>query len=236
MNIIDIVLIAVVVVMVVLSAKKGFVASCLDALSLAISGIASYKLCEPAAKYAYDLFIGNLVKTEFRQALDDMSTSLSVKDKVAGMLNALPETAIKLMESKGMNIENLSGSVSSSLASNEEALIETVATTVGETIMLSFLNVVFFIILFILLTIVVRLVSNFFSNNLEKVPVVGSLDTLLGSVLGLIKALVVIVALNVLLYIIVSTAEPGSSLEAIETSQIYLFLTENNPIIDIIKG
>ncbi len=236
MNIIDIVLIAVVVVMVVLSAKKGFVASCLDALSLAISGIASYKLCEPAAKYAYDLFIGNLVKTEFRQALDDMSKSLSVKDKVTGMLNALPETAIKLMESRGISIENLSGSVSSSLASNEEALIETVATTVGETIMLLFLNVVFFIILFILLTIVVRLVANFFSNNLEKVPVVGNLDTLLGGVLGLIKALVVVVALNVLLYIIASTAEPGSSLETIKTSQIYLFLMENNPIIDIIKG
>ncbi len=236
MNIIDIVLIVLIAVIVILSAKKGFVASCLDTLALAISGFASYKLCAPVSQWAYDLFIGDLVKTEFRQALDDMSSTLPVRDKIAGMLEALPETAIKLVESMGVSIDNLSGTVANAFTYNDEQLIEAVANSVGQKIMMSITQVVVFIALFILITILVRLIANFFSNNLEKVPVVGQLDTLLGGVLGIIKAVVVLIALNVILYIVASTSEPGSSLEAIETSKIYLFLMENNPVMDIIRG
>ncbi len=236
MNIIDIVLIALIIVIVVQSAKKGFVASCLDTLSLAISGFVSYTFCQPIAQRAYDMFICDLVKTEFRQALDDMSSSLSVQQKVQGMLEALPETALKLVESMGISVESLSSSVMSSVTSSEEALIENVANTIAPKVMLTFTEVIVFICLFILVALLVRLFSNFFSHNLEKIPVVGQLDTVLGGALGVVKAIVLLAAVNVILYIIVSTSESGSPMEMIETSKIYLFLMEHNPIIDIIRG
>lgn len=236
MNIFDIVIIALVVLIVVLSAKKGFVSTCLDTFSMVISAFASYKLCKGAADYLYELFIKDLVKTEFRQALDDMSASLSVKEKVVGMIEALPETAVKLASSMGIDVNNFTSSLVSTIAKDEEALIENVANTLAYDIMITLTEIVVFVALFIIFTLLIRFVSTFFSNNLEKLPVVGKVDTLLGSVLGLIKAVVIVFAGSVVLYIIAQTAEPGSALESIESSQIYMFMNEYNPVIEILKG
>ena len=38
------------------------------------------------------------------------------------------------------------------------------------------------------------------------------------------------------MYIAAQTAEPGSTLEAIKSSQVYMFMDEYNPIFDILKG
>ena len=235
MNIFDIIVVAIILLIIVLSAKKGFVASCLDSFSMVISAFVAYVFSPKVADILYDMFIKDLVKTEFRQALDDMSSTLSVKDKVAGMIEALPETAVKLAESMGINLNNLVTGIIPSNADNE-ALIETVADTLAYNIMITLTEIVVFICLFIIATLLVRFVSSFFSHNLEKLPVVGKVDTLLGAVLGLIKAVVIVFAGSVIMYIAAQTAEPGSTLEAIKSSQVYMFMDEYNPIFDILKG
>lgn len=235
MNIFDIVVIAIVLLVIVLSAKKGFVASCLDTFSMVISAFVSYKLCAPVANSLYDMFIKDLVKTEFTQALDEMSSSLSVRDKVAGMIEALPETAVKLASSMGVDVNNLSSTLVSGSASND-TLIETIADTLAYDIMITLTEIIVFVALFIIASLLVRFISTFFSNNLEKLPVVGKVDTLLGGVLGLIKAIVLVFAGSVILYIVAQTAEPGSPLESVKSSQFYMFMDEYNPIIDVLKG
>jgi uncharacterized membrane protein required for colicin V production len=234
-NIFDIIFLAVIVLVVVLSAKKGFVASCLDTFSMAISAFVSYILCKPASDYLYDLFIKDLVKTEFKQTLDDMASGLSVRDKVQGMIGALPETAVKLAESMGISINNMSGTLVSSTA-DEETLIETVASTLAYEVMITLTEVVVFVILFIVVSLLVKFIASFFSKNLEKLPVIGALDTLLGGVFGLVKALVILFAASVLVYIIVQTSDPGSPLEALKASKFYAFMDQYNPIISILKG
>lgn len=235
MNLFDIVVIAIVLLVVVLSAKKGFVASCLDTFSMAISAFVSYKFCTPVANSLYDMFIKNLVKTEFRRALDEMSSSLSVSEKIAGMIESLPETAVKLANSVGIDVNGLSSSLAIGNTS-DEVLIETVADKLAYSIMITLTEIVVFVVLFILATILIRFISNFFSSNLEKLPVVGKVDTLLGGVLGLIKAVVIVFAGSVIIYIIAQTAEPGSALESIKNSQFYIFMEQYNPIIDMLNG
>ncbi len=235
MNVFDIVVIAIALLVIVMSAKKGFVASCLDTFSMVISAFASYKLCKPIADSLYDMFIKDLVKTEFRQALDEMSSSLSVRDKVAGIKDTLPETAVKLARRLGFDVINITSALVPSTASND-TLIETIADTIAYDVMITLTEIVTFIALFIVASLLVRFISAFFSNNLEKLPVVGKVDTLLGGVLGVIKAVVLVFAGSVLVYIIVQTADAGSSLESIRSSQFYMFMEQYNPIIDVLKG
>ena len=235
MNIFDIVILGIIIFIIVMSAKKGFVASCLDSFSMVIAAFASYKLCAPVANSLYDMFIRDLVKTEFRQALDDMSASLPVRDKVAGMIEALPETAVKLASSMGIDVNNLSSTFVSGSATNE-TLIDTIADTLAYDILITFTEIIVFIVLFIVATLLIRFVSAFFSHNLEKLPVVGKVDTLLGGVLGAIKALVIVFAGSVLLYIIAQTADAGSPLDSVKSSQFYMFMDQYNPIIDVLKG
>lgn len=235
MNIFDIVIVALVLIIVVMSSKKGFVATCLDSFSMVISAFASYKLCPTVANSMYDMFIKDLIKTEFRQALDDMASNLSAREKVAGMVDALPETAVKLASSMGIDVNNLSSILVSGSAS-DEVLIETIADTLAYDIMITLTEIIVFIALFIIATLLVRFVSSFFSHNLEKLPFVGKLDTLLGGVIGIVKALVIVFAGSVILYIVAQTADAGSPLEMIKTSQIYMFMVEYNPIIAVLKG
>ena len=234
MNIFDIVIIALILLIVVLSAKKGFVASCLDSFSMVIAAFGSYKLCATVANSLYDLFIKDLVKTEFRQALDEMSSNLSIKEKVEGMIDALPETAVKLASSMGIDVNNMSSLLIPSSADNEK-LIETIADTLAYDIMITLTEIIVFIALFIVFTLLVRFISTFFSHNLEKIPLVGKLDTLLGGALGLVKALVIVFAGSVLLYIIAQTADAGSPLDFVKSSQFYMFMDQYNPIIDVLK-
>ncbi len=236
MNIIDIVIIAVAIIVIVLSAKKGFVASFLDTFSIVISSFVSYKLSPVVADSMYNMFIRDLVRTEFRQALDEMASNLSVGEKVSGMINALPETALKLASSMGIDVNNFSSSLVSSVNTTNEALIDQVADTLAYDIMISLTKIVVFVILFILATLLIRFISSFFSNNLEKLPIIGGIDTLIGGVLGVVKAVVIIFAGSVLLYIVVQTADPGSPLEMIKASKIYMFMEQYNPIIEIIRG
>ena len=71
---------------------------------------------------------------------------------------------------------------------------------------------------------------------MEKIPLVGQLDTVLGLALGVVKAVVLLFAASVVLYIIAQTTDPGSPLESLETSKIYMFMNEYNPIIGVLKG
>ncbi len=236
MNIIDIILIAVAIFVIVRSARKGFVATFLDTFSVVISAFVSYKLTSTVADSLYQFCIKDLVRTEFRQALDDMSKHLSIGEKVSGMIQSLPEAAVKLADSMGVDVNNFSTALISSVATTEESLIDYVADTIAYDIMISITKIVVFIILFILASLLVRFVSAFLSDTLEKLPVVGGIDTVVGGALGIVKAAVIIFAGSVLLYIIVQTADPGSPLEMIRASAIYRFMEQYNPIIDVIKG
>lgn len=234
-NIIDLLLVVLAVVIIVLSARKGFVASCLDALSVVLSGFAAFKLFEPVAEWAYNLFIRDLVRTSFARALDDMSSNLSVSEKVSGMIGALPESAVKIAEGLGFNANSLIGSFNQSLAADKDALINAVTDKIAYNIMITVTEIIVFIALFVVACLLIRLFANFFSDNLKKIPVVGSADTLLGGVLGAVKGAIVLVVVTTVLYIILSTAEAGSPLVAIGESKLYNFLAGFNPVITFLN-
>lgn len=234
-NIFDVLIVLGAVAIVALSAKKGFVASCLDAVSVVLSGFISFKFYEPISAKLYDLCIRDLVKTTFTRALDDMASTLSFQEKVTGMVNALPETAVMVAKGLGFKVESAISSLNQSAAVDEEALINLVTDKIAYSIMINITEIIVFMILFAAICFVIRLVANFFSGNLKKVPIVGMADTLLGGVLGFVKAGVILIVVTTLLYIILSTAEADSPLVAIGDSKLYNFLAGYNPAISFLS-
>ena len=101
--------------------------------------------------------------------------------------------------------------------------------------MITITEIIVFMLLFAAICLVIRLVSNFFSDNLKKIPVVGSADTILGGVLGVVKAVVILIVVTTLMYIILSTAKADSPLVAIGDSKLYSFLSGYNPVITFLN-
>ncbi len=225
----DAIFIGIIIAVVILSKNKGFVSSCLDSLSLVISSVVSFLFTKQVADAVYDFAVRDLVKTTFKNALDEANSGISMSEKVSAMVEALPEEARKLAGYAGVNIEGLKNSASFGSYTDEQ-LIEIVADRVAYDVMIVIVQAITFMVLFVLVSLLVKFVSGFLSDTLSKLPVVGKLDSGLGAVFGLLKGCLIVAALSVLFTIIVATAEANSPLLAIEESYIYGFLKSISPI------
>lgn len=230
--IVDVILVVLLLIVVYKSYQKGFVKSFLDTVSVFVSGIASFALCGPVADAAYNMFIGDLIKTEFKRALDDLNNGTAFKDKITAMIEALPKPAIGIAEYSGVNIEYLKSTVSGAYSASDAELIEIVSDKIAYDLMIGVVEVIAFFVLFILISLIVKALSSFISHIVAKLPLVGGLDSLLGIVVGLVKGAIILVAVGVLLTVIVATAESGSPLLAIEESKIYGLLSSYNPLLN----
>ncbi len=96
-------------------------------------------------------------------------------------------------------------------------------------------RIIVFMILFIVLTISLKALSKLLSSLIEKIPLVGTADFLLGGVLGLIKAAILVYVVCTVSYLAVITENAENLKNIISNSYIYQFVTEHNPIVDLIQ-
>lgn len=231
--IIDILIIALFVFLVVAAYKKGFVSTVIDTFAVAISAVVSYKFFEPVAESAYNLLIRDLVETRFTRVLDEVSSSLSIADKVTAMIDGLPQGAVKLAEVMGVNFNSLALSMSSSGNLSNDELISLAVDKIGHTIMINVTEVVTFIAMFIIITIALKFLAGIFKKA-NDIPLLGKLNALLGGVIGVVKAAAIVFVVCTAFYFIVGMSGAGPVIEAINNSRIYAVIVENNPIITLI--
>ena len=231
--IVDAIIIAIIAVVIVRSSKKGFVSSLVDAFAMIIATIVSYMFTPEVSQFIYDSFIKNSVSKGFEKVLDGMNTNTAVADKVDAMIASLPESAVNLADSLGIiNLNSIGAGIHMSGVIDDSQLITTVLNDFAYNIMITITKIVVFFILFVVATLVLRMVSNFL-ENINKIPLIGKLNSTLGGVLGVAKALIIILVVCTVMYFIVSSSDNVDLIGAISGSKIYNFVTENNPLLDI---
>lgn len=229
----DIIIVALFVVIVALAYKKGFLSTIIDTFALGISAVASYMFCEPVAEAAYNLFVRNLVETRFTRVLDDISSSLSVSEKVTAMIEGLPPSAVKLAEAMGVNFKALSLSMSNGGNLSDDALIDLAVEKVGHPIMINVTEVVVFIAMFIVLAIALKFLAGIFKKA-NDIPLLGKLNAGLGAVIGIAKAAALLFVVCTAFYFIAGMSGSEPVIDALNSSIIYGFIIENNPIVGLI--
>lgn len=231
--IVDAIIIAIIAIVIVRSSKKGFVSSLVDTFAMIIATIVSYMFTPEVSQFVYDSFIKNSVSKGFEKVLDEMNTNAAVADKVDAMIASLPEGAVNLADSLGIiNLNAIGAGIHMPGVIDNNQLITTVLNDFAYNVMITITKVVVFFILFVLATLVLRMVSNFL-ENINKIPLIGKLNSTLGGVLGVAKALIIILVVCTVMYFIVSSSDNVDLVGAISDSKIYNFVTENNPLLDI---
>lgn len=231
--IVDAIIIAIIAIVVVRSSKKGFVSSLVDTFAMIIATIVSYMFTPEVSQFIYDSFIKNSVSKGFEKVLDDMNTNAAVADKVDAMIASLPEGAVNLADRLGIiNLNAIGAGIHMPGVIDNNQLITTVLNDFAYNVMITITKVVVFFILFVLATLVLRMVSKFL-ENINKIPLIGKLNSTLGGVLGVAKALIIILVVCTVMYFIVSSSDNVDLVGAISDSKIYNFVTENNPLLDI---
>lgn len=231
--IIDILIVVLFVFLVSLAYKKGFISTIIDTFSVVISAIASHKLFEGVAESVYNLLIRDLVETRFTRVLDDISSTLSVSEKINAMIDGLPQGAVKLAQIMGVDMTSLSNSMSTAGNLSDDELIKLAVDKIGHTIMINVTEVVTFIALFIVIALALKFLAGIFKKA-NDIPLIGKFNALLGGVVGVVKALAIVYIGCTAFYFIAGISGAAPVIEAVNNSFIYKFIVENNPIISLI--
>ncbi len=231
--IVDIIIVALFVFIVAMAYKKGFLSTVIDTFAVAVSAVVSYMFFEPVAEGAYNLFVRNLVETRFTRVLDDISSTLSVTEKVTAMIEGLPPSAVKLAEAMGVNFKALSLSMSSGGNLSDEALIDLAVEKIGHPIMINVTEVIAFVAMFIIITVALKFLAGVFKKA-NDIPLLGKLNAGLGGVIGIVKAAAIVFVACTAFYFIAGMSGARPVIDAVNSSVIYGFIIDNNPIVNLI--
>ncbi len=229
----DIVLGIVAVVIIIFTAKKGFVLSLLSTVSVVLSGFLSYKFTKPVSEFIYSSFLYDKIELKFTEVISNLSQDASFEGKLDAMINSLPEGVVNASKGLGFNLETAISSINLDLFTNEN-IVKAFIDNIASDIIMTVLDVVVFAVLFILLSFVLKYISILFSKIVKKLPLVGKANTVLGGALGIVKAVITIVIICFIISPLVFVIDIPWLENIISKSCVYQFLIENNPFNNFI--
>ncbi len=225
----DIALVIIAIVIVVLTAKRGFVLSLLSTVSLGVSAFLSYKFTKPVSEFIYSSFLYDKILEKVTEAVASLSDSITDTEKLAALVELLPVNFLKIAQGFGFNLDTALSSVDLSQLANDK-IITAFVDNIAFDFVMSMLEVIVFIVLFAALSVVLRCIALLFNKIVKKLPIVGKTNTILGGALGVIKAVIAISVICLVVCPILFAIDMPWLENVISQSHVYQFIIENNPI------
>ncbi len=230
--VVDVLIIAFSLFIIVRAAKKGFVSTILDFFSVAVSSVCSAIITPKISEVVYDSIAKPLIRSKLHTIVNkDAFDGLKATEKVAKLFESVPNSALRITDKFVCKTGGLTRAISAMKPSSQEEFVNAFLNKVAYTVMILFIKIIVFIILVVLLSLVIRAISNFFSDVLKKLPFIGSANTFLGGVFGFLKASVFILIICTALYFFVAGSGSKDFITAVNSSGIYGFVTEINPLL-----
>ena len=230
--ILDIILVAIFAAYVLFAAKKGFVRTLLELVAVVAAIFLSFQISPVIAQTAYDGFVEKQIVTALEEQIDENIDALSVTEKTNAVLDAIPEFAVSLASSAGVEISDIKDQISAQKFDSQN-LAQSLVDKIAEPIVVGALKIIIFILLAVVLMIVLKIAAKYISK-LFDIPVVKSLNKSLGGVLGAIKGALVLLVICTGLRFIFGGGD-GELSVAVNDSFVVGLLDEINPLIDSLK-
>ncbi len=219
---IDVCLLAVLLVAVIASAKKGLVRTVLELVAFAAALLLAVQLCAPMAKACYENVLSERVETKIAEELR-VSESASAIKKASVVLDSLPGFVKGYVQGSDTSVAKLAEQIANGNYSDRDAaklLNENIAQPVCETV----LSAVLFLLLFAVLGGVFQWLVSVLSK-LFKIPIVKNVNALLGGVFGAVKGCAFVFVAVFLLTAVAPYIEDTAYREALQSSHIVSFVS-----------
>lgn len=220
MNIaIDVILAAIFLACVIASAKKGIIRTVLEIVAFLAAIVLAFQLAAPFARTCYDMFLSARVEERIYEQLPGDGSGITYSNQAQAVLEALPDFAKTYLEKSGEGDSFLQQVISGNYSGKDAAkqLNEQIAAPVCETILTS----VFFLLLSLVFSAVLSWLAKLISKGF-KVPVLSTVNKILGGLFGALKGAVV-VYLAVVILLVLAPRIGGEFRTGIETSSIVSF-------------
>ena len=218
----DVILVAILFICIKSGSKNGFAKTIVGFLGIFIALILSIILANPLAKLTYDKAIEKPVESAITSILEkeaeEISNSVADKNaigvKIEEELEKLPSFIRKAI-GFDKHAEEFHNLVSPENFHAEE-IAEDVCTTYVKPAATSVLTVIIFVILFVILALVLKIVASSL-KLVNKIPLLGGLNSLLGGVAGFLKGFIIVLIIN---WAVIMIVGDNSSLFGIITPEV----------------
>lgn len=216
----DVVTVVVFITVIYHAYKKGLVKALVELVGFIAACVVAFLLSGPIGQWIDSAFIGKLVHGSVSQL-----AASSGKDNasfLASLVGSLPTSMGKPLAGIGAGLGALGAKA---LAAVVQAISMPLASVISR-------GIAFFILLVILLTLVGIL--GHLSDAVRRIPVVGTLDGLLGAVVGVAEALIVMFFISTLFSLVVSLMAlqktPPITVNTINSTYVYKYVNNINPL------
>ncbi len=215
-NYIDLILMAIMALIIFLSVKNGFFKTLFDLVAyFAAFGLAK-NLSPLLAKNAFDSFIRPGAESYLESAFVGIE-NIDYASRTEQVMDSIPEGLRGLLEIIGLSSEEISEKLSS-VSFNSENVVQSIIDAVIEPIGVALMQFIIFVILGVVLLIAAKIIVRLLNGIVKKLPIIKRFNSLLGGVLGFVKAGVVVIVIAGVISVIASTSANQSFIETVGDS------------------
>lgn len=226
---IDLLLVALIIVIIVLAAKRGILVAVAEVLAFAIAIFLAAHTAKPIAQVMYKGFFYKSVQKAIYNELPSNSAAMTTVQKAQLVFDGMPEFARKQAEKVGINVSAISNQISKTKLGSgdlykelEEKIVRPIAVEILKHILYFFLAVIYGIILKMIFTAIAK--------GLKDTDTIGTADKVAGAVVGIVEGLVVVFLIANLLVYIQPRFENEKARQAISDSKIVTVCDNFNPM------
>ncbi len=179
--ILDVVILIIIFLFAYSGFKRGLIKAGLTLISVIASAVLAALISNPVSTFIYDTF----VKQGLRDRIAESLESTNINEVVNSLFDDFPGVITSLLESNGIT----RASVLSSASGGADSAADSVVTAISPGF-ISIINFFAVIVLFIAFVLLTGLLVSLISKSV-RLPVLAQLDSILGSALGVVFAIIV---------------------------------------------
>ena len=222
--VLDIIVLAIILVTVFLSAKRGFVRVLIELVGFVAAVFISFTISTPLADMTYD----KIIEPPIVASVGDV-TGDSVEETVNSVWDALPGFVQNSAERFGITTESLNESISSNIGNGAESAVKNASQELIKPLVTKPIALIYIVISVIIMLFVVKILAKVV-NKMFSFSLVGTANRVLGGIVGIPKGIIMAMVFCLVISLIVSFTTNGFLIftdEAMEKSWFFSHLSVN---------
>lgn len=228
--ILDLIIVAIVVIFAIISAKKGFVCTLIEVVGFVLAIYVALTASTPIANIVYDKTIQPIVVKTFESAISDgIANSNTAVDAVWDQIPSFISENSFLNLSKENAVSVLGDNISLDTATITTKLSDSIIKPTVTKILSSLLAVIIVVILLLVVKIIAKYI-----NKIFNISVIGTLNKTLGGILGIVKGGAIAVVFCLIISLILTFVKDGFLIftyDTINASHIFKLLMSFSPFL-----
>lgn len=220
--IIDLIIVAIILVTALISAKQGFVRAVVEVAGFVAAVLVAFSVSAPLADITYEKVIEPPILSSVSE-----NAAQSTAQTADSVWESLPSFITDNSEKLGITKEHIEKIVVESTLSSTDTALNEISQKAVKPVATGILETLYAVILIVVLLFVVKILAKLL-NKAFSFSVVGKLNRTLGGLLGVVKGLAIALIVCEIVVLIISFTHNGIWIfnnENIDKTYIFKFLT-----------